>query len=420
MRIVAASAASASRSSPDMSEPGAPVVERVDDPLSDRRSARPPREARGRGRALGDRVRGDDGGQPGRRARSASAAGFPVRRASSSASRLSASRRARECSSRSAPARRASSLVRSSTSSSASAASPPRSSGTSRTSPPARPNGSGRRSPPPRGRARAAGRVAARNAGSFEEGRLRRLRVLPARSLAHRRATSRSSQRAFSSGGCASSSARAPLGTDARPPRRRGARARDLRHARRSERLCRGPPRQRSGTRARRGGVPAPRRTAPRAPRTASRCSRTRRAAVESLVERVADEHVREAQAAGRAGNVGDDASGHRLVEHVEQTRRPDTPRMRASASMANSRPSTDARTSSRSHARERWVSRRAITSRTLWGIASRASAADLEATPSTASRRTISPTKSGFPSVSSCSPPTSSGEAISDAVSST
>ena len=50
---------------------------------------------------------------------------------------------------------------------------------------------------------------------------------------------------------------------------------------------------------------------------------------------------------------------------------------MRASASRANSRPITAASTSIRSHSAERWVSRRAMTSRMLWGMASRASAVD-------------------------------------------
>ena len=39
----------------------------------------------------------------------------------------------------------------------------------------------------------------------------------------------------------------------------------------------------------------------------------------EPLVERVADEDVGEAKTTAAAGNVGDDAGGHRLVEHVEQ-----------------------------------------------------------------------------------------------------
>jgi hypothetical protein len=39
----------------------------------------------------------------------------------------------------------------------------------------------------------------------------------------------------------------------------------------------------------------------------------------EAVVERVADEHVLEAQAPGRARNVGDHACGDRLVEPLEQ-----------------------------------------------------------------------------------------------------
>ncbi len=39
----------------------------------------------------------------------------------------------------------------------------------------------------------------------------------------------------------------------------------------------------------------------------------------EPIVEGVPNEDVREAQATGRTGNVGDDARGHRLVEQVEQ-----------------------------------------------------------------------------------------------------
>ena len=107
-------------------------------------------------------------------------------------------------------------------------------------------------------------------------------------------------------------------GTDARPPRRRAARARGRRHGGRSARPCRGrrPAMAWCASSARCG--PARRRRAPRAspPPAVQPDAAARR---EPLVERVADQDVGEAQAAGRAGDVGDDARGHRLVERLEQ-----------------------------------------------------------------------------------------------------
>ena len=97
-------------------------------------------------------------------------------------------------------------------------------------------------------------------------------------------------------------------------------------------------------------------------------------------------------------GDVGDDARGHRLVEHVEQLvlrRRRRGERARRARTRARAPRRAPA---ARLQSSERWVSRRAMTSRTLWGIAADAWP------PSAASRRTISPTKSGLPSVSSCS----------------
>ena len=251
--------------------------------------------------------------------------------------------------------------------------------------------------------------------------RLRGRRVCPratARRRARAAARSASARRAASARSSASS---ASLVQARAPPRRRAARARGRRRAGRSatallERRCRRCAWCASSARCGSRLVAVERLERlddlPVQPDAAG--------AREPVVERVADEDVREAQASGRAGDVGDDAGGDRLVEQRRAARPPRRrPGERARRARTRGRAPTRAR-ARRLHSSERWVSRRAITSRTLCGIASRASAVGLGPTPSTASRRTISPTNSGLPSVSSCSAATSCGEAISGAVSST
>ena len=96
----------------------------------------------------------------------------------------------------------------------------------------------------------------------------------------------------------------------------------------------------------------------------------------ESFVERVTNENVREAQATGAPGTS---ATTRAAIASSSRSSRSssETPSTRASASRSNSRPSTDATTSSRWHSCDRWASRRAMTSRTVWGTASRLSAPD-------------------------------------------
>ena len=131
---------------------------------------------------------------------------------------------------------------------------------------------------------------------------------------------------------------------------------------------------------------------------TARPCSAHAARGREAVVQRVADQHVLEAQAAGRAGDVGRRRRRRSPRRAGRAARRPARRRGQRARRARNSRPSTEASTSSRRLAGVRWSSRRAITSRTLGGTRGPRLAA-----PSIASSRTISPTNSGLPSVRSC-----------------
>jgi hypothetical protein len=126
--------------------------------------------------------------------------------------------------------------------------------------------------------------------------------------------------------------------------------------------------------------------------------------AAEPLVEGVADEDVREAGAAGRTVDVGDDARRDRLVERVEQRVLRDVaePGERIERELAPENGGKDERPVAR--VREMGEPPGDDVADSL-GAARR---------PSTDSRRTISPAKNGLPPVCSCSAATDTGAAAS------
>ena len=134
------------------------------------------------------------------------------------------------------------------------------------------------------------------------------------------------------------------------------------------------------------------------------------------FVERVPDEYVSEAQAPGLARHVGDDACGHRLVEHVQEV--VDRDAAHAGEGVEREVAAQDRREHEHPVALGREVGEPAG-DRVAHGRGD--GEPDISASPpSTASSRTISPTKSGLPSVSACRAAMSCGDAISAAVSTT